>query len=133
MSLPRFAVVLMVACLALAGCGKPDSVVAEYNSLARPDRGYTVLLYSSGKCRIHANAPGFEDESIGTFTTNDLGYLLQTRSPRSLPWRSASMAKQPFIAVRTNGLEYLLPKWKYEAYQRKGDTNLLWDQLKRVR
>ena len=108
-------------------------VAAEYNSLARPDGGYTVLLYTSGKYRTYANAPGFADESIGMYITNNLGYMLQTRSRHILPMRSGPRATQSFISVRTNGLEYLLPEWKHRAYERTGNTNLLRDQLKRVR
>jgi len=110
-------------------------VAAEYNSLARPDGGYTVLLYTSGKCRTYANASGFADQSIGTYTTNNLGYMLQTRSRHILPLPvcNGPPATQLFVSVRTNGLEYLLPEWKYRAYERTGNTNLLRDQLKRVR
>lgn len=106
-------------------------VAAEYNSLARPDGGYTILLYTSGKYRIYANAPGFDDESTGTYTTNGRRYTFAKRSWRSLLPRKQSTARQSFMSVRTNALEYLLPEWKYIAYERTGNTNLLRNQLKR--
>ena len=137
MTLHVTAVLVLTVAVVGVGCEKRDPIVAEYSSVGsgRPDGGWTVRMYASGKCKV--NGP---IEFAGTYSSNSVGYQLQTVIPaRSMPMlvyrvvHGIERGTTTLISVKTNGTEYLLEPTKYRSFQRTSDTNMLRNELKTVR
>lgn len=139
----RFTILFVLINLVATGCRRTDPAVAEYSSAGRVDQGYTLFLYRSGKCRITANNGDGRFTSVGTYTTNKGGSIVLATRPQPTKtsllmtllgrWRSGPPSKQTLMPVQTNGLEYLVNDWRFMAYEKSLNSNLLHDQLKRLR
>lgn len=130
-------VVMLILVMLGVGCQKKkDPLVAEYSSMSsgRPDGGWSIKFFASGKCEVNGPIP-----AAGTYSSNSLGYKLQTvMQAKSVP-NVISKAVYPnetndttLISVNTNGTEYLLDPSKFRSFQRTADTNILLYELKRI-
>ena len=127
------AISVAITVMLLAGCAKPDPLVAEYSSVGsgRGDGGWTLSMFASGKCKLQGPFP-----AGGRYKKIDGGYELETRVKSF--WVTLLMQDVPvnnlaLLSIQTNGVEYLLNQQKYKAFNKSGDTNLLRDELRRVR
>ena len=130
------ALLVVIAALVIAGCRKPDPVIAEYSSAGsgRPDGGWVFRFYASGECEAYAVNGSLD--TVGTYSTNHAGYQLDIQIRPA--WKRLLMSERrprkfTLVSVKTNGTEYLMDEVRYKSYATTGDTNMLRQEVKRVR
>lgn len=129
---------VIIGLLAIALARRSAPVVARYSSDSRADGGYTLTLYAAGHCEIKANRGGPEFDSLGRYRMEGYRCILETRSRPQTPLAAllgfrSRLSRSTNWLIRTNGAEYLVSDHRYARFAETGNTNLLHDELRRLR
>lgn len=126
---------VVIATMVIAGCRKPDPVIAEYSSAGsgRPDGGWVFRFYASGECEAYAVNGSLD--TVGTYNTNHAGYQLEIQVRPA--WKRLLMSERgprkfTLVSVKTNGTEYLMDEFRYKTFAKTGDTNMLRQESRRI-